>query len=209
MPLTKIDIGAELGKGWRLFQPNMGLLIVAGVIATVVSVITCGLLGGPLMAGMLLVVRRLIQNDPVKPQAGDVFKGLDYFVQSLILVVLCMAVTFLLAMIPVIGQLAGVVVSAVLMWGLVFVTYQKLSAIDALKKIFEYLKTGEFTLPLVFGIIAGIISSLGAVACLVGLVFTLPLGYCMMACCYETLFGSAPEVVEPAKDVPPPSDLRL
>ena len=65
MPLTKIDIGAELGKGWRLFQPNMGLLIVAGVIATVVSVITCGLLGGPLMAGMLLVVRRLIQNDPV------------------------------------------------------------------------------------------------------------------------------------------------
>ncbi|HNX35144.1 MAG TPA: hypothetical protein PKM57_10985 [Kiritimatiellia bacterium] len=209
MPLTRIDIGAELGKGWRLFQPNMGLLIVAGVIATVVSIITCGLLGGPLMAGMLLVVRRLIQNDPVKPQPGDVFKGLDYFVQSLILVVLCMAVTFLLAMIPVIGQLAGVVVSAVLMWGLVFVTYQKLSAIDALKQIFEYLKTGEFTLPLVFGIIAGIISSLGAVACLVGLVFTLPLGYCMMACCYETLFGSAPEVIEPAKDAPPPSDLRL
>ena len=209
MPLTKIDIGAELGKGWRLFQPNMGLLIVAGVIATVVSVITCGLLGGPWMAGMVRVVRRLIQNDPVKPQAGDVFKGLDYFVQSLILVVLCMAVTFLLAMIPVIGQLAGVVVSAVLMWGLVFVTYQKLSAIDALKKIFEYLKTGEFTLPLVFGIISGIISSLGAVACLVGLVFTLPLGYCMMACCYETLFGSAPEVVEPAKDAPPQSDLRL
>ena len=209
MPLTKIDIGAELGKGWRLFQPNMGLLIVASLIATLVSAVTCGILSGPLMAGMFLVVRRLIKNDPVKPQAGDVFKGFDYFVQALILIVLCLVVVFLLAMIPVIGQLAGLAVSAVMFWGIMFVTYQKLSAIDAFKKIFEYLKTGEFTLPLVFGIIVSVISSLGAIACVVGMFLTIPLGYCMMACCYETLFGDEPEVIEPVIDVPPPSDMRL
>ena len=209
MPLTKIDIGAELGKGWRLFQPNMGLLIVASLIATLVSAVTCGILSGPLMAGMFLVVRRLIKNDPVKPQAGDVFKGFDYFVQALILIVLCLVVVFLLAMIPVIGQLAGLAVSAVMFWGIMFVTYQKLSAIDAFKKIFEYLKTGEFTLPLVFGIIVSVISSLGVIACVVGMFFTIPLGYCMMACCYETLFGGEPEVIEPVIEVSPPSDMRL
>lgn len=209
MPLTKIDIGAELGKGWRLFQPNMGLLIVASLIATLVSAVTCGILSGPLMAGMFLVVRRLMKDDPVKPQPGDVFKGFDYFVQALIMIVLRLVVVFLLAMIPVIGQLAGLVVSAVMFWGIMFVTYQKLSAIDAFKKIFEYLKTGEFTLPLVFGIIASVISSLGVIACVVGMFFTIPLGYCMMACCYETLFGGEPEVIEPVVEVSPPSDMRL
>ena len=209
MPLKKIDIGEELGKGWRLFQPNMGVLIVASLIATLVSAVTCGILSGPLMAGMFLVVRRLMKDDPVKPQPGDVFKGFDYFVQALIMVVLCLVVVFLLAMIPVIGQLAGLVVSAVMFWGIMFVTYQKLSAIDAFKKIFEYLKTGEFTLPLVFGIIASVISSLGVVACVVGMFFTIPLGYCMMACCYETLFKGEPEVIEPVIEVPPPSDMRL
>ena len=209
MPLTKIDIGAELGKGWRLFQPNMGVLIVASLIATLVSAVTCGILSGPLMAGMFLVVRRLMKDDPVKPQPGDVFKGFDYFVQALIMIVLCLVVVFLLAMIPVIGQLAGLVVSAVMFWGIMFVTYQKLSAIDAFKKIFEYVKTGEFTLPLVFGIIASVISSLGVLACVVGMFFTIPLGYCMMACCYETLFGGEPEVIEPVIEVSPPSDMRL
>ena len=209
MPLKKIDIGQELGKGWRLFQPNMGVLIVASVIATLVSAVTCGILSGPLMAGMFLVVRRLMKDDPVKPQAGDVFKGFDYFVQALILMVLCLVVMFLLAMIPVIGQLAGLVVGSFMFWGIMFVTYQKLPAIDACKRIFELLKSGEFTLPLVFGIIVSVISSLGVIACVVGMFFTIPLGYCMMACCYETLFGGEPEVIEPVKEAAPPADMRL
>ena len=213
MPLTKIDIGAELAKGWKLFQQNMGLLIIASVIALLVSAVTCGILAGPLMAGMLLVVRRLVQNDPVKPQSGDVFKGFDYFVQALILIVLTIVASMILGMIPVIGMVAGIVIGAFLMWSMMFVAFQKLTAIDALKRVFELTKTGEFTMPLVCAMIASLISSCGAIACGVGIFFTMPIGYCMMVCCYETLFGGygcEPEVTE-AEAVPPspPSDLRL
>lgn len=212
MALNKIDIGAELKRGWELFQPNMGLLIVAGLIVAIVSSITIGILAGPMTAGMFLVVRRLLQNDPVKPQAGDVFKGLDFFVQSLILVVICVAVAALLAWVPVLGQIAGLLIGAALWWGLLFVTFEKLSAIDALKKLFELLKTGEFTLPLVFGVIVNLVSGLGFFACCVGVFFTVPLAYCMMVCCYQTLFGEqAGGVVdaEVVQEPPPPSDLRL
>ena len=83
MAIGKMEIGAEIGKGWRLFQADMGVLIVGGILATVVSAVTCGLLAGPLMVGMLLIAQRLLKNDPVKPQAGDVFKGFDSFVQAL------------------------------------------------------------------------------------------------------------------------------
>jgi len=209
MPLAKIDIGAELEKGWKLFQPNMGLLIVAGLIATLVSAVTCGILGGPLMAGMFLMIRRLIRNDPAKPQAGDVFKGFDYFVQSLILVVVCLLAICLLSMIPVLGQLVCVVVGSVMMWGVLFVTYQNLTAVDAIKKVFALLQSGEFTMPFIFGILASLVSGLGLIACVVGVFFTIPIGYCMMACCYETLFGAEPEAAQPESASQPPSDLRL
>ncbi len=210
MALAKIDIGAELGRGWNLFKANMGVLLVAGLIATLVSLISVGILAGPMTAGMFLVVWRLLQNDPVKPEAGDVFKGLDFFLQSLILMVIGMVVAVVLSMIPVLGQIASLLIGSVLWWGILLVVMQKLSAVDALKKIGELLKAGEFTLPLLFGVLVNLIASLGVFACCVGVFFTVPLSYCMMACCYQTLFGGNAGVTD-AEVVPPPTpaDLRL
>lgn len=190
----------------------MGVLIVGGILATVVSAVTCGLLAGPLMVGMLLIAQRLLKNDPVKPQAGDVFKGFDSFVQALLLSVIATVAIMVLSILPIIGQLAGLIVCAVMMWALVFIAYEKATAIDAIKKVFELAKSGSFTVPLVFAVIASLIGSLGAIVCVVGIFFTLPLTYCLMACCYATLFSGDPEVIEPIKEQappPPPDDLRL
>ena len=210
MAIGKMEIGAEIGKGWRLFQADMGVLIVGGILATVVSAVTCGLLAGPLMVGMLLIAQRLLKNDPVKPQAGDVFKGFDSFVQALLLSVIATVAIMVLSILPIIGQLAGLIVCAVMMWALVFIAYEKATAIDAIKKVFELAKSGSFTVPLVFAVIASLIGSLGAIVCVVGIFFTLPLTYCLMACCYDTLFGDEPEAIDlTSTQTPPPSDLRL
>jgi len=212
MAIGKMEIGAEIGKGWRLFQADMGVLIVGGILATVVSAVTCGLLAGPLMVGMLLIAQRLLKNDPVKPQAGYVFKGFDSFVQALLLSVIATVAIMVLSILPIIGQLAGLIVCAVMMWALVFIAYEKATAIDAIKKVFELAKSGSFTVPLVFAVIASLIGSLGAIVCVVGIFFTLPLTYCLMACCYATLFSGDPEVIEQIKEQappPPPDDLRL
>ena len=220
MSVKQIDIGVELGKGWNLFKPNMGLLIVAGLIGTLVSVVTCGVLAGPLSAGMFLVVMRLIQSDPTTPQAGDVFKGFDFFVQALLVMVIgfvaSMAIGLVLGIIPILGQLVSMVVSfaisSVVMWALMFVVYQKMSAVDAIKKVVADLTAGNFTMPLIFGVVASLISSLGALACGVGVFFTIPLSYCCFASVYNTLYGNASpadEVIDPVVIPPPPSDLRL
>jgi hypothetical protein len=214
MAIAKMEIGAEFGKGWRLFQANMGVLIVGGILMAVVSAVTCGLLSGPLMVGLLLMAQRLLKNDPVKPQAGDVFKGFDSFVQALLLMVIVIVAVMVLSMLPIIGQLASLVVSAVMMWALAFIAFEKATAVDAIKKVFELTKSGEFTVPLVFAVIASLVGGLGAIACGIGVFFTLPLTYCLMACCYETLFSGEPEVIEPVKEQAPPppppaDDLRL
>jgi hypothetical protein len=220
MANKQIDIGVELGKGWELYKANMGLLVVASLIGMVISGFTCGILGGPMSAGVFLIVRRLLAKDPVKPQAGDVFKGFDYFLQAFLLFILLFVASFVLSLvlnfIPVLGQLASMVVSifigSVMMWGILFVVHQKLTAIDAIQKLIEGLKSGEMMMPLLLGAVACFMSGLGVVACFVGLIFTAPFSYCCLGCAYETLYGDksdAATVVEPEVMPPPASDLRL
>jgi hypothetical protein len=200
MSLQKIDIGNEFGRGWRLFQPNMETLVLAAVLTGVVSCVSLGLLLGPMTAGLLLVARRLLKNDPVKPQAGDVFKGFDYFGAAFLLFVIVVVVSAVLQVIPVLGQVAALLSGVVFNWAMMLVAFQKLSATDALKKVFEYTKSGEFTLPLVLALIASFISGLGVMVCIVGFFFTLPIATCLLVCCYETLFSGEPEVVTPPPD---------
>ena len=209
MALQKIDFGAELRKGWQLFQANMGVLITMGAIVAVVMALTGFILLAPLAAGMLLIARRLLKNDPVKPQAGDVFKGFEFFVQTLLVCILAflMGVVVLLianyldqhvmssimvGLMLIICCLAILAVVSMAMWAFLFVVYQRLPAIDAIKKVLEYTKNGEFTMPILFALVVTLISCLGVIVCGVGSFVTLPIGYCMMACCYETLFGDEP-----------------
>ena len=216
MENKQMDMGAELKRGWQLFQANMSLLVIAGLIAMVLSIVTCGILSGPLQAGLFMILARLISNDPQKPQPGDVFKGFDFFVQTLLLLVIMIVISLLLALIPIVGQLASFVTSSVMMWALLFIVNQKLTAIDALKRIFGDLGRGEFIMPLLYGAIVCLISGLGVLACGIGLIFTVPLAYAMMASAYQTLYGSQDgngnepdaEIIEP-EVVPPSVDATL
>lgn len=219
MAEKQIDIGVELGKGWDLYKANMGLLVVAGLIGMAVSGLTCGILGGPMGAGMFLIIRRLMQKDPVKPQAGDVFKGFDLFLQTflcfLIISVASFVLSLVLNLIPFLGQLASMVVSmfsgSVMMWALMYVVYQKMTAVDALKRLLDGVTSGTFVMPLVFGLVACFLGGLGLIACFVGIFFTMPFAYCSLACAYETLYGdgSAEATFVEPEVMPPPDDLRL
>lgn len=195
--MNKLDIGNEMNRGWALFQRNMGLLIGTGVLVALLSGITFGILSGPLAVGFFMMLRRLLQEDPAVVQVGDVFKGFDTFAQSLLLVVIGFLVSAVLWLLPVVGQIAAVVIQALLMWGLMLVAYQRLGAIDALKRIFGLLKQGDFTTPLLFAVLACIVSGAGLIACGIGVFFTLPIGLCMLVCAYDTLFGAGVQAAEP------------
>ena len=46
MALKKIDIGYEFSRGWTLFKENMGLFVVAALLAMILTLISCGILSG-------------------------------------------------------------------------------------------------------------------------------------------------------------------
>lgn len=204
MAEIKLDIGNEFSRGWNLFSANMSVLIVAALIGGILSLVSCGVLSGPMTAGLLLMVKRLKDGDAVKPQAGDIFKGFDYFLQSflffLIFILCSIVLGAVLGWVPVLGQLASFAISlfagAMMLWGILYVVYEKMTAIDALKKLIQGISSGALIMPLVFGLLASLLGQAGALACGIGVVFTYPLSICCVVSAYETVSsaGAVPEL---------------
>jgi hypothetical protein len=71
-----LDIGLALKQGARLFFKDLGALIIAALIAGVLSIVTLGILAGPMFAGLYgMVIGRV--RDGRQPKVDDVFAGLD------------------------------------------------------------------------------------------------------------------------------------
>ncbi|NLN62172.1 MAG: hypothetical protein GX146_04775 [Myxococcales bacterium] len=190
MSLPRLDVGDEIKKGWALYRANFDLLFVSFLVCGLLSVVTLGILATPMIAGFLMIVRRVMRNDPNKPTVGDVFQGFEVFGQAFLLFLLLSIAIFILSLVPVVKIAVGLLFSPFFAWGMLFVVYERLSAVDALKKIFELTAAGDFTMPLFVGLVAGIIGGLGVIFLGIGIFFTAPLIYIITAVAYETLFGA-------------------
>jgi hypothetical protein len=72
------DIGSVFRHAWRRFIDDIGPLLLATLIACLLTVVSLGILGGPLLAGLYgMVIGRV--RDGRRPSVGDVFAGFDRF----------------------------------------------------------------------------------------------------------------------------------
>ncbi len=98
---SALDVGLVFKQGWRLFVKDVGSLLIAALIAGVLSVVTLGILAGPMYAGLYgMVVARV--RDGRRPEVGDVFAGLGRF-WAYVGAALALAVLIGLASITIIG----------------------------------------------------------------------------------------------------------
>jgi hypothetical protein len=86
-----LDIGLAFKRAWGLFVKDIAPLLIGAIIAGVLSILTVGILAGPLLAGLYgMVIGRVRDGRPA--HVGDVFAGFDrfwsYFGAALVLVVL-------------------------------------------------------------------------------------------------------------------------
>ena len=74
----RLDVGLSFKGGWNAFTADIVPLLVGGLIAGILSVITLGILAGPLTAGLYsMVVGRV--RDGRRAKIGDVFSCMDRF----------------------------------------------------------------------------------------------------------------------------------
>ena len=195
MSNVQVKFGDWIEGGFNLYKANFGTLVLASIFAVVISAITAGLLAGPMLAGLVLVTLQLLDRKEPQPEAGKVFKGFDYFLQSFLFVVVwgigILIVSVILGMVPVLGQLASIAfvyaAQAFLMFGMFLIVDRQMDWLPASMESINIVKTNFWPF---FGLsaVAGIIGSLGAIACGIGVVFTIPIQGCILAVAYRNVF---------------------
>ena len=196
MQKVQVKFGEWIEDGFYLYKENFKTLILASIFVVVISAVTAGILAGPMLAGLVLVLLELRDKKEPKPEAAKVFKGFDYFVPAFLYVVVWGIGIFVGSVIvggmPIIGQLASLFViyaaQAFLMFGFFLIVDRQKDFWPASQESINTVKSNFWPF---FGLsaVAGFIGSIGAVAFGVGVVFTIPIQGCILTVAYRDVFG--------------------
>ena len=196
MQKVQVRLGNWIEAGFNLYKNNFGTLVLAAVIALVLSTVSIGLLAGPMIAGLVIVTLQLLRKEAPKPDAGRVFRGFNYFLNSFLFItvwgIAILIGSFILALFPVIGQLLSLfflyAAQTFLMFGMYLIVDRQLNFLPASRESIQTVKTNFWPF---FGLsaIASIIGSIGALAFGIGIVLTIPIQACILAVAYQKIFG--------------------
>jgi uncharacterized membrane protein len=181
-------LGAVLAESWELFKKNALVFVLATVVAMLVAGISFGILMGPLFVGLIEIVRRAHRSEPV--QVGDVFSRFDSFLPSLIALVLvglavCIGSFLLVAPGLLAALFSGFVLHAI--------AYERLSAIDAIKRSVQIVKD-HFMQSIALFVAISIAQAIGG-AVVLGLLLVLPLSIIAATIAYERMAAGSPSDV--------------
>ncbi|MFW5916691.1 MAG: hypothetical protein ACOCTM_04375, partial [Bacteroidota bacterium] len=217
---TEVKFGEWIEQGFKLYKNNFGIVVLASLVAAALTVVTMGILAGPMAAGVCMITLRLFDGTEPKPEVGMVFRGFNYFLNSFLFFLVwgvgLIVVSFLLSIVPCVGQLAALfviwAVQTLLMFGIFFIVDEEMEFWPASMKSIDNVKVNFWPF-LGFFIVVSIIGSIGAILCGIGAVITAPIQACILTVAYRDIFRgktytpasedpssgkNAPESVKPA-----------
>jgi hypothetical protein len=198
MQKVYVKIGKWLEEGFTLYKNNFKTLVLAAIIGLVLSTVSIGILAGPMIAGLIIMTLQLIRKEDPKPEAGAIFRGFGYFLNTFLFTVIWGIVivvgSLLVGWFPVIGQLLSLffvyAAQAFLMFGLYLIVDKQMNFWPASQESMHTVKTNFWPF---FGLaaIASIIGSIGALAFGIGVVLTIPIQICILTVAYHEIFDEA------------------
>lgn len=209
MANSKVDVGGWISEAFDLYKAHFGLFCVATLVAVLLSVFTCGVLAGPMMAGLTVIMLRAARKEEPASQIGDVFKGFDFFLQALLLTLVIGVAYVIAGSIPMVGAVAGILIAPLVMFAMCLVVDKKQEFWPAIQASYEKAKDDYVSL-LVLCLLAGLLSGLGAILCGIGMILTLPFSTIVSVVAYRHLFGDAEAEAAPVAEAvaapvePPP-----
>jgi hypothetical protein len=189
-----IDIGKLLQRSWALFQSKPVEHLVAGLIVIALSLVTLGVLFGPLSVGQIRMIEK--QQRGETPRIEDVFAGFSSFGASFLTsLILFVAVFIGMLMLVLPGVLVG------LAWGFAiwFVALEGASPTAALSGSWQLLKNHTVSVIVVF-VLLGVVNAVASSVVLATLL-TGPLSMIFCTLAYQEMVGAAPQPSDPVARV--------
>ena len=185
---VKASGGRWIGEGWALVKADLGNYIVIALLFAILSGVP--LIQGPLIAGFhIFTMKKLMGRNA---EFGDLFKGFNYFVPTLVASLLIGLFTFagaLLCIIP------GLVVAAVFKFTYLFIVDKRMDFWPAMQASHAVVKNDYFGFTM-FLILAFLVNVLGVLCCLVGLLVTIPLTFAAITVAYKEIVGFEPRTAD-------------
>jgi len=188
-PDKRPSISAWFNRGWDIFTSDMANFIIIGLIYLVVIFITSGsvvgefLFIGPLSVSFFYIIFNKMRGHSVN--IGDMGKGFNFFVAAVlsnILITVFSIIGYALCIIP------GILVTAIYLFTPALIVERNLDfwgAMEQSRKITSAHLIEFFLLALVLIVL----NFVGALVLIVGLLFTIPLSFAIVAAAYEDIVG--------------------
>jgi uncharacterized membrane protein YvlD (DUF360 family) len=123
----RLDVGLSFKGGWNAFTADIVPLLVGGLIAGLLSIVTLGILAGPLFAGLYsMVVGRIRDDRPAR--IGDVFSCMDRF-WGFLWAAIVLVVLIGLASLTIVG---GVLLATIWLYVFPFMVDRKMGLTEAM-----------------------------------------------------------------------------
>ncbi len=169
-----------LAEAWRLFIADFVLYVVAGLLMIVVSIVSLGILSGPMTVGFIQLVERRRRGEDCS--ATDVFDGFQRFGASLIaslLIGIGIFVGCLLFVLP------GILFGLAMAFTFQAIAIENESATGAMGRSFDVIKENP-AVSIVLLVIVLVLSGIGG-AVLFGTLLTMPFSLIVMTLAYDEL----------------------
>ncbi|MEZ5403946.1 MAG: hypothetical protein R2729_29975 [Bryobacteraceae bacterium] len=178
-----VQTGKWISDGWNLVTGDWVTFGLAALVMLVISSVVPFILQGALITGLHIMVKRKMLVG--QTEIGDLFKGFNYFVPALI-------VNLLVTVFAMIGMLACIipafVVGAMYMFPYLFVVDRKMEFWPAMQASHAIVKKDYLGFTLFFLALVGL-QILGALACIVGILITLPMMFAAITAAYRDIAG--------------------
>lgn len=191
-----MNLVKNVQESFNLYVKNFVLLVLASLIAGVISVVTLGILAGPVIGGLLILGLKMIRGE--KGDLNELFAHFDQFLPTLVATLLLWGasiVVYIIGNIPVIGWIANFVVNPVLFLlyflTIGFIVEQNRPPLQAIQRSIACF-AGEWAQLWLYSFAMLLIGGIGYFIFLIGAVLTIPFGMIGMTLAYQQLSGKEP-----------------
>jgi uncharacterized membrane protein len=181
-------IGEAIGEGWKAAKPNLVPLIIGFLITGILSSFIVGILCVP---GMMWMSLKAVRGQ--KPEIGDLFIGFKEGLVDHLIMILLQYLGFILCCV-------GIYITGPLFFqGTFLILDKKMKWGEAKDTCMAEIKPNLMGW-IIFWFVVGLVGGLGQIACVIGILVTMPVAFCAMAYSYEkTLAGGGGAAPAPAK----------
>lgn len=185
MPPTssEVQIGKWISDGWNIISGDLLMVILATLVFAIMSGVIPIILQAPMVIGMhIMLVNKTLTG---RLDIGDLFKGFNYFVPSL-LATLVMGIFIFIGMLACI--IPGLVVGAMYLFTYLFIADRKMEFWPAMQASHAIVKQNYLGYTFFFLTLA-LLQLAGALLCGVGLLVTIPIYYAAINAAYRDVVG--------------------